>query len=90
MTGQPTNTQSESGAIVHRRWRDARIGSAGGGGSIPVQVQREPDQRYPNDEAIPFALAVTVEKPGAVQVYDQIAEHSNPAAAAGPSLTRSV
>ena len=91
MTGQPTNTQSESGTIVHRRWRDARIGSAGGGASIPVQVQREPDQGTPIDEAIPFALAVTVEMPGAVQVYDQnSAEHSNPAAAAGPSLTRSV
>ena len=25
-TGQPTNSQSESGTIVHRRWLDARIG----------------------------------------------------------------
>jgi hypothetical protein len=70
LTGQPTNTQSESGTIVHRRWRAARIGS--GGTSIPVQVQRERDQGTPVDEAIPFGLAVTVEMPGAVQVYDQV------------------
>jgi hypothetical protein len=72
MTGQPTNTQSENGTIVHRRWRAARIGNTGRGASIPVQVQRERDQGTPVDEAIPFGLAVTVEMPGAVQVYDQV------------------
>ena len=71
-TGQPTNSQSESGTIVHRRWHDARIGNAVGGGSIPVQVQRERDQGALIDDAIPFGLAVTVEMPGAVQVYDQV------------------
>ena len=71
-TGQPSNSQSESGTIVHRRWCDARIGTIAGGASIPVQVQREPDQGTPIDEAIPFRFAVTIEMPGAVQVYDQI------------------
>lgn len=71
-TGQPTNTQSESGTIVHRRWRNARIGTAAGGGTIPVQVQREIDQGARIDEGVPFGLAVTVEMPGAIQVYDQI------------------
>ncbi len=71
-TGQPTNSQSESGTIVHRRWLDARIGNAVGGASIPVQVQRERDQGTPIDDAIPFGLAVTVEMPGSVQVYDQV------------------
>lgn len=70
LTAQPTNSQSESGTILHRRWRDSRIGS--GGGTIPVQVQRERDQGTPIDDPIPFGLAVTVEMPGAVQVYDQI------------------
>jgi Subtilase family len=72
ISGQPTNTQSESGTIVHRRWHDARVGDAGVGASIPIQVQRERDQGTPIDEAIPFGLAVTVEMPGAVQVYDQV------------------
>jgi hypothetical protein len=71
-TGQPTNSQSESGTILHRRWQDARIGSASDAASIPIQIQRERDQGTPVDEAIPFGLAVTVEMPGAVQVYDQV------------------
>jgi subtilisin family serine protease len=70
--GQPSNSQSESGTIVHRRWRDARIGSIADGASIPVQVQRERDQGTPIDEAIPFGIAVSIEMPGAVQVYDQV------------------
>jgi Subtilase family len=69
---QPTHTQSESGTIVHRRWRAERMGTAGQAVSIPVQVQRERDQGIPVDEAIPFAIAVTVEMPGAVQVYEQV------------------
>jgi hypothetical protein len=71
MAGQPTNSQSESGTIVHRRWRDARIGAVGSA-AIPIQVQRERDQGMPLDDTIPFGLAVTVEMPGAVQVYDQV------------------
>jgi hypothetical protein len=57
---------------VHRRWRDARAGDFAGGALIPVQVQRERDQGTPIDEAIPFGLAVTIEMPGAIQVYDQV------------------
>lgn len=68
-TGQPSNSQSESGTAVHRRWRGALIGSAA---SIPLQIQREKDQGVPIDEPIPFGLAVTVEMPGAVEVYDQV------------------
>jgi hypothetical protein len=70
MTGQPTNSQSESGTIVHRRWRDGRIGT--GGSTIRVHVQRERDQGAAIDEAIPFGLAITVEMPGVVEVYDQV------------------
>lgn len=69
---QPSNTQSESGTVIHRRWWDSRIGSAAGATSIPLQVQRERDQGTPIDEVTPFGLAVTVEMPGALQVYDQV------------------
>jgi hypothetical protein len=72
MSDQPTNSQSESGTVVHRRWRDGKIGGAPGGATIPVQVQRERDQSALAIEAIAFGLAVTVEMPGAIQVYDQI------------------
>jgi hypothetical protein len=71
-TGQPSNSQSESGTIVHRRWPGAHIASIAEGTLIPIQIQRERDQGIPIDEAIPFGLAVTIEMPGAVQVYDQV------------------
>ena len=69
---QPTHTQAESGTVVHRRWRAARMGNVGRAASIPVQIQRERDQGIPIDDTIPFAIAVTVEMPGAVRIYDQV------------------
>ena len=72
VTEQPTNAQSESGTVIHRRWHNAQIGSEPGSSTIPIQVQREKDQGTPIDEEIPFGLAVTVEMPNVVQVYDQV------------------
>jgi len=71
-SGQPSNSQAESGTVIHRRWRDARIGDVSVGNTIPVQVQRERDRGTPIDEAISFGLAFTIEMPGAIQVYDQV------------------
>jgi hypothetical protein len=68
---QPSNTQSESGTLVHRRWRAARVAECEDD-VLPIQVQRENDQGTPIDEAIPFALAVTVEMPGEGRIYDQV------------------
>lgn len=71
-TSQPANSQSESGTVIHRRWRDARIGNFEEGATIPIHVQREKDQGTPVDEPIPFGLAVTVEMPGAQQIYADV------------------
>jgi hypothetical protein len=68
---QPSNNQSESGTLVHRRWRAARV-AACEDDVLPIQVQRENDQGTPIDEAIPFGLAVTVEMPGEGRIYDQV------------------
>jgi hypothetical protein len=70
-SNQPSNSQSESGTIVHRHWRGASIGN-GQAATIPVQIQREKDRGTPIDDPIPFGLAITIEMPGAVQIYDQI------------------
>jgi hypothetical protein len=68
---QPSNTQSESGTLAHRRWRAARVAECEDD-VLPIQVQREKDQGAPIDEAIPFGLAVTVEMPGEGRIYDQV------------------
>lgn len=70
--GQPTNSQSEGGTIIHRRWCDAKIGDLAGGPTFPLQIQREKDQGLPIDEPVPFGLAVTIEMPGAAQIYAQV------------------
>lgn len=68
---QPTNSQSESGTLVHRRWRASRIGQCEDD-VLPIQIQREKDQGTPIDEAVPFGLAVTIEMQGAAAVYEQV------------------
>lgn len=71
-SGQPTNSQSESGTVVHRHWRGGLIGTGDNGATLPLQIQREKDQGIPIDEPIPFGLAVTIEMPGASHIYNQI------------------
>lgn len=68
---QPSNSQAESGTIVHRHWRGAKIGS-GQAATIPVQIQREKDRGTPIDDPIPFGLAITLEMPGAPQIYADV------------------
>lgn len=70
--GQPTNSQSEGGTIVHRRWCDAKIGDLSEGPTIPLQIQREKDQGLPIDEPVAFGLAVTIEMPGAAEIYTEV------------------
>jgi len=74
-TSQPSNSQSESGTIIHRRWRDARIGNFEEDAAIPIHIQREKDQGTPIDDPIPFGLAVTVEMPGAQEIYAQVLQN---------------
>lgn len=71
-SSQPSNSQSEGGTIVHRRWCDAKIGDLAGGLTFPLQIQREKDQGVPIDDPVPFGLAVTIEMPGAVEIYAQV------------------
>jgi Subtilase family len=68
---QPSNTQAESGTLLHRRWRAAQIGECQGD-VLPIQIQREPDQGTPIDEPIPFGLAVTIEMPGEGRIYEDV------------------
>lgn len=69
---QPSNSQSESGTVVHRRWTSSQIGEAESGATIPIQIQRERDQGTPIDESIPFGLVITIEMPGEPQIYEEV------------------
>lgn len=40
--------------------------------SLPLWVQREPDQATRLDETVTFGLAVTIAMPGVNETYDQV------------------
>ena len=40
--------------------------------TIPLVIQRDPDQGVPIDEMIPFGLAVTISMPGEIALYDEV------------------
>lgn len=71
-TGQPSNSQSEGGTIIHRRWHDAKTGDLSDGHTLPLQIQREKDQGLPIDDPVPFGIAITIEMPGAAQIYNEV------------------
>jgi hypothetical protein len=66
---QPDPKQAYKGTVVHRRWEGARAAAIAGDGFLELDVQREPDDV---DQPASFALVVTVEMSGEVEIYNQI------------------
>jgi hypothetical protein len=66
---QPHPDQAHKGTVVHRRWDGARAAALPGDGYFEIDVQREPDGI---EEPANFALVVTMQMEGEVQVYNQV------------------
>ena len=66
---QPDTNQSHRGTIIHRRWSGERAAALVQNQTVPVIVQREPDEV---DETIPYALVTTVTMPGVNEIYAQV------------------
>lgn len=69
---QPDGNQTNRGTIYSRRWEGNRAAAVGDYDAINLVVQRDPDPSTPIDEAVPFGLAVTIEMPGVVGIYEQV------------------
>ena len=69
---QPDERQTGRGTLFRRRWIGRKAAVVGPDTSIELRVQREPDPGTPIDEAIPYGLAVTLEMPGIVELYEQV------------------
>ncbi|MCY0146590.1 S8 family peptidase [Hoeflea sp. G2-23] len=69
---QPDENQTNRGTIFSRCWEgcDAPIVTADM--TIPLVVQRDPDQGTPIDEPVVFGLAVTLAMPGEVALYEEV------------------
>ncbi|MBF0394384.1 MAG: S8 family peptidase [Alphaproteobacteria bacterium] len=69
---QPDGNQTRRGTLFKRRWSGDRAPIVGPDMSIPLIVQRDPDQGAVVDEAVPFGLAVTLTMPGMIELYEQV------------------
>ncbi|MET4728249.1 hypothetical protein ABIE09_002056 [Lysobacter enzymogenes] len=71
-SNQPDTNQGNRGTLFSRRWEGARAAAVSENMDVRLHIQREPDQVGVNDDAIPFGLAVTIEMPGAIGIYEQV------------------
>lgn len=69
---QPDANQTNRGTIYSRRWEGDRAAAVGPNATVELIVQRDPDASTPIDEAVPFGLAVTIEMPGMVGIYEEV------------------
>ncbi|MEO5375952.1 MAG: S8 family peptidase [Alphaproteobacteria bacterium] len=71
-TDQPDANQTKRGTVISRRWAGYKAPMVTADMTIPLSVQRNPDQGAQIDEPVPFALAVTLTMPGVVEIYEQV------------------
>jgi hypothetical protein len=69
---QPDGNQTNRGTVFMRRWIGDRAPVIGSNLTIPLTVQRDPDQGTMIDDPVPFGLAVTLTMPGVVEIYEQV------------------
>lgn len=75
---QPDENQTNRGTVYSRRWSGENAPVVTPNMTIPLIVQRDPDQGAPVDEAIPFGLAVTISMSGEVALYDEARARAAP------------
>lgn len=66
---QPDSNQAHKGTVVHRRWDGDKAAAMAVNGFFDLDVQREADD---GDTVSNFAIVVTIEMPGEVEVYSQV------------------
>lgn len=75
---QPDENQINRGTVYSRCWSGENAPVVTPDLTIPLIVQRDPDQGVPVDESIPFGLAVTISMPGEVALYDEARARAAP------------
>lgn len=69
---QPDENQTNRGTIFSRCWEGNDAPAVTADMTIPLVVQRDPDQGTIIDEPIVFGLAVTLAMPGEIALYDEV------------------
>jgi hypothetical protein len=68
---QPDEHQISRGTVYSRCWSGENAPVVSPDMTVPLVVQRDPDQGVPVDEMIPFGLAVTISMPGEIALYEE-------------------
>lgn len=66
---QPDPKQAHKGTVVHRRWDGDKAAAMAANGFFDLDIQREADD---GDTAADFAVVVTLEMPGEIEIYNQV------------------
>lgn len=76
--GQPDMNQTNRGTVYTRQWSGDRAAVVTEGMTVTLKIQRDPDPAARVDEAVPFGLAVSLEMPGELRLYDQVRTRLQP------------
>jgi hypothetical protein len=71
-SNQPDGNQTNRGTIFTRCWRGHAAPAVARNMTIPLLVQRDPDQAVLIDDPVVYGLAITLAMPGEVGVYDEV------------------
>ena len=80
---QPDENQINRGTIFSRCWEGSDAPVVTANMTVPLTVQRDPDQGATVDDAVTFGLAVTLAMPGEVALYDEVFARVRPTIRAG-------
>lgn len=69
---QPDGNQTNRGTVFSRCWEGEKAPVVTTNMTIPLVIQRDPDQGTPIDEPVVFGLAITLSMPGEVGLYDEV------------------
>jgi hypothetical protein len=71
-SNQPDGNQTNRGTVFTRCWSGDSAPVVGPDMTVPLQVQRDPDQATVIDEPVIYGLAVTLAMPGELRIYEEV------------------
>jgi len=69
---QPDHNQTNRGTVYSRCWSGDAAPAVRPNMTVPIVIQRDPDQGVTVDEPIAFGVAVTLAMPGEAAIYDEV------------------
>ena len=80
---QPDGNQTNRGTIFTRCWRGDDAPAVAPNMTIPLQIQRDPDQAVVIDDPVVYGLAITLAMPGEIGIYEEVRARIAPAVRVG-------